>query len=119
MTLLVLWLGLMQIVADRGQRSDWFAAPWVLWSSVVSGLAMLLLIFRELRFKTPILDLRILKKPLFSVAVCLTIVHSFLLFGTGLLMPMLILVIAPVALVIAALIAFLRFGSGSERGPGS
>ena len=85
--LLVLWLGLMQIVADRGQRSDWFAAPWVVWSSVISGFAMLLLVFRELRFKTPILDLRILKKPLFSVAVCLTIIHSFLLFGTGLLMP--------------------------------
>jgi MFS transporter, DHA2 family, multidrug resistance protein len=87
LALLVVSLGLMQIVADRGQRSDWFAAPWVVWSSVISGLAMLLLIFRELRFKTPILDLRILKKPLFSVAVCLTIVHSFLLFGTGLLMP--------------------------------
>jgi DHA2 family multidrug resistance protein len=85
--LLVLWLGLMQIVADRGQRSDWFAASWVVWASVISGLAMLVLIFRELRFKTPILDLRILKKPLFSISVCLTIVHSFLLFGTGLLTP--------------------------------
>ncbi len=87
LVLLVVWLGLMQIVADRGQRSDWFAAPWVVWSSIISGLSMVVLIFRELRFQTPILDLRILKKPLFSVAVCLTIMHSFLLFGTGLLMP--------------------------------
>jgi MFS transporter, DHA2 family, multidrug resistance protein len=87
LVLLIVWLGLMQIVADRGQRSDWFAAPWVVWSSIISGLSMVMLIFRELRFQTPILDLRILKKPLFSVAVCLTIVHSFLLFGTGLLMP--------------------------------
>lgn len=87
LVLLIVWLGLMQIVADRGQRSDWFAAPWVAWSSTISGLAMIVLIFRELRFKTPILDLRILKKPLFSIAVCLTIVHSFLLFGTGLLTP--------------------------------
>ncbi|HJU12389.1 MAG TPA: DHA2 family efflux MFS transporter permease subunit [Candidatus Binataceae bacterium] len=85
--LLVLWLGLMQIVADRGQRSDWFAAPWVVWSSIICGLAMIVLIVRELRFKAPILDLRILKKPLFSIAVCLTIIHSFLLFGTGLLTP--------------------------------
>jgi MFS transporter, DHA2 family, multidrug resistance protein len=87
LVLLIVWLGLMQIVADRGQRSDWFAAPWVVWSSIISGVSMIVLIFRELRFKTPILDLRILKKPLFSVAVCLTIVHSFLLFGTGLLTP--------------------------------
>jgi len=87
LVLLIAWLGLMQIVADRGQRSDWFAAPWVVWSSIISGLSMILLIFRELRFKTPILDLRILKKPLFCIAVSLTIVHSFLLFGTGLLTP--------------------------------
>jgi DHA2 family multidrug resistance protein len=87
LVLLVVWLGLMQMVADRGQRFDWFAAPWVVWSSIISGLSMIVLIFRELRFKTPILDLRILKKPLFSIAVCLTIVHSFLLFGTGLLTP--------------------------------
>jgi DHA2 family multidrug resistance protein len=85
--LLVLWLGLMQIVADKGQRSDWFAAPWVVWSSIISGVAMILLIIRELRFQSPILDLRILKKPLFTVSVCLVIVHSFLLFGSGLLMP--------------------------------
>ena len=85
--LLVVWVGLMQIVADRGQRSDWFAAPWVVWASLISGGALLLLVFRELRFSQPILDLRILKKPLFSIAVCLTIVHSFLLFGTGLLLP--------------------------------
>jgi DHA2 family multidrug resistance protein len=87
LALLVLWLGLMQIVADRGQRADWFAAPWVVWSSVISGLSMVLLIFRELHFKTPILDLHILKKPIFSIAVSLMIVHSFLLFGTGLLLP--------------------------------
>ncbi len=85
--LLIVWLGLMQIVADRGQRADWFAAPWVVWSSLISGLSMVLLIFRELRFQTPILDLRILKKQIFSVAVLLMIVHSFLLFGTGLLLP--------------------------------
>jgi DHA2 family multidrug resistance protein len=59
----------------------------VVWSTIISGASMIVLIVRELRFNTPILDLRILKKPLFSIAVCLTIVHSFLLFGTGLLTP--------------------------------
>jgi MFS transporter, DHA2 family, multidrug resistance protein len=87
LALLVLSLGLMQIVADRGQRADWFAAPWVVWSSAISGLSLVLIIFHELRFSTPILDLRILEKPLFSIAVSLMVVHSFLLFGTGLLLP--------------------------------
>jgi DHA2 family multidrug resistance protein len=84
---LVLFLGLLQIVLDRGQRSDWFSAPWVVWASVISGLAMVLLIWREIHIKDPILDLRMLRIPLFSIAVFLVVVMSFVLFGTGLLNP--------------------------------
>ncbi|MGH7932615.1 MAG: DHA2 family efflux MFS transporter permease subunit [Candidatus Binataceae bacterium] len=84
---LVLWLGLLQIVLDRGQRSDWFTAPWVVWSTAISMFAMVGLVIHELRSKEPILDLRMLKIPLFSASVFLIIVLSFVLFGTGLLNP--------------------------------
>ena len=30
--LLVVWLGAMQIVLDKGQEDDWFAAPWIRWA---------------------------------------------------------------------------------------
>jgi MFS transporter, DHA2 family, multidrug resistance protein len=85
--LLALWLGLLQIVLDRGQRSDWFDSRWVLWSTVASGVAMVLLILRELRVSEPILELHFLKIKRFSSAVFAVIVLSFILFGTGVLNP--------------------------------
>ena len=35
--LLVLSLGLLQMVLDRGQRSDWFESPWVIYATIISS----------------------------------------------------------------------------------
>jgi MFS transporter, DHA2 family, multidrug resistance protein len=85
--LLAVSLGLLEIVVDRGQRADWFSSPWVVWASVASASAMILLIVHELRFSDPILQLRVLKIRQFSIALSLVVVLSFVLFGTGLLNP--------------------------------
>src|SRR5208282_5084385 len=58
---LALGLGLLQIMLDRGQRSDWFNSSWVVWATLFAGLSLFALIFHELRFPAPILDLRIMK----------------------------------------------------------
>jgi MFS transporter, DHA2 family, multidrug resistance protein len=84
---LALGLGLMQIVLDRGQRADWFASAWVVWATIFAGLFLVGLVVNELRFSEPILDLRILKIPEFTLAVSLIVAMSFVLFGTGLLNP--------------------------------
>jgi MFS transporter, DHA2 family, multidrug resistance protein len=86
--LLVLSLGLLQMVLDRGQRSDWFASPWVIYATVFSGLAFALLVVRELTFSEPILDLRILKLSVFDVSVLLSVAMSFVLFGSILMSPL-------------------------------
>jgi DHA2 family multidrug resistance protein len=77
----------LQIVVDRGQRADWFSSPWVVWATVASAAAMILLIVHEMRFSDPILQLRVLKIRQFSIALSLVVVLSFVLFGTGLLNP--------------------------------
>ncbi len=87
MALLVVSLGLMQIVLDRGQRSDWFNAPWVVYATAVSAIAFIWLVAHELRFSEPILDLRILGIPVFTFSVGLIVAMSFALYGTGLLNP--------------------------------
>ncbi|HZO81577.1 MAG TPA: DHA2 family efflux MFS transporter permease subunit [Candidatus Binataceae bacterium] len=84
---LVVGLGAMQIVLDRGQRADWFAAPWVIWTTVLCAVCFVVLALNELRFPDPILDLRILKLRPFVVALTLIVAMSFVLYGTGLLMP--------------------------------
>jgi DHA2 family multidrug resistance protein len=84
---LVLWLGLLQIVCDRGQRADWFSSPWVIWAAGLSGVAMLVLIFHELYSPEPILELHLLKVRQFSSAVVVVVLLSFILFGSGFLNP--------------------------------
>jgi len=84
---LVLSLGLLQLVLDRGERADWFNSPWVLGATLTSLIATVLLVIHEMLSKEPILDLRIMEIPLFSVVVFLVIVMSFVLWGTGALNP--------------------------------
>ena len=84
---LVLGLGLMEIVLDRGQRADWFNAPWVWYFTAASAASFLILIVHELRFAEPILDLRIMAIPAFDLSVGLIVAMSFALYGTGLLNP--------------------------------
>src|SRR5579875_872982 len=85
--LLVLSLGALQIVLDRGQRADWFASPWVVYATILSALAFVGLALRELRFSAPIIDLRILKIGIFNAALAVTVTFSAVLFGTLLLSP--------------------------------
>jgi DHA2 family multidrug resistance protein len=85
--LIVLTLGLMQIVLDRGQRADWFSSAWVTYATVGSVTAAILLVWRELTFPEPIVDLRILGIPTFAIAVILMVLLSFMLFGSVLLAP--------------------------------
>jgi len=85
--LLILSLGLLQIVLDRGQRADWFNSSWVVYATVLSALAFIALTFRELHFGAPIIDLRILKLRIFDAALAVTVTFSAVLFGTLLLSP--------------------------------
>ena len=85
--LIALSLGLLQIVLDRGQRADWFDSPWVTYATVAAVLSMILLVWRELTFPEPIMDLRILKIPIFTIAILILVLMSFMLFGTNLLNP--------------------------------
>src|SRR6266478_1772965 len=61
---LLLSLGLIQIVLDRGERADWFNSPWVVSATIIASAAMILLVVHELRTKEPILELHIFKNPL-------------------------------------------------------
>jgi DHA2 family multidrug resistance protein len=85
---LVLGLGLLQIVLDRGQRADWFASTWVSVFTLASLTALILLTFHELRFSEPILDLRILKNPLFDAPVIMIMALVLVVYGTNLLNPL-------------------------------
>jgi MFS transporter, DHA2 family, multidrug resistance protein len=84
---ITLSLGLLQLVLDRGQRADWFASPWIIYGTVGAVASVVILVVRELTYSDPILDLRILKIPAFTIAIALQVMMSFTLFGVNLMNP--------------------------------
>jgi len=85
---LVVGLGLLQIVLDRGQRADWFAAPWVCAFTFVAIISLAALIIHELRFSEPILDLSVCKIAQFNTSVMIITVMILVIFGLNLLNPL-------------------------------
>ncbi len=84
----VLGLGLLLVVLDRGQRSDWFASTWVCSFTAASVASFMLLTFHELRFPDPVIDLRMLRKFGFTLGICLIGMMAFVLFSVNLLNPL-------------------------------
>ena len=80
-------LGLMQLVADRGQRADWFDSPWVVYATAASIITLAFFTWRELRVPDPVVDLRIFGRPMFTIVTLLTVMLSFAQYGANLLNP--------------------------------
>ena len=86
--LMALWLGTLQLVLDKGQQDDWFAATWIRWAALVSALAFIGFIVRELRTSEPIVDLRILRDRNFAVGLGLIAIMGAVLYGSIALLPL-------------------------------
>jgi DHA2 family multidrug resistance protein len=84
----VLALGMLQMVLDRGQRSDWFAAPWVRYFSFFSAASMVLLVVHELSFPDPILDFRMFRTFSYTLAIILIALQALVMFSVNLLNPL-------------------------------
>ena len=88
LVLLVVGIGGLQFVLDRGQREDWFASPLIVWLSMVAGIALVLLVIRELRAAEPVVDLRVLRHGTFAVATAAMFVISIAFYGIMVLSPL-------------------------------
>jgi MFS transporter, DHA2 family, multidrug resistance protein len=88
LVLLVIGISALQFVLDRGQREDWFASSLIVWLSVVSAVALVALVVRELRADEPVVDLRVLRHPTFAVATAAMFVISIAFYGIMVLSPL-------------------------------
>src|SRR5215217_5246102 len=58
MGLLVVGIGALQYVLDKGQQDDWWASSAITALAIISAVALVILIVQQLRAKHPIIDLR-------------------------------------------------------------
>ena len=86
-SLIVVGVGLLQYVLDKGQENDWFASKTILVSSIVAVIALVALIIRELMHRDPIMDLRLLGKRNFATAVTFSFILGMVLNGSTILLP--------------------------------
>ncbi|MGA3160011.1 MAG: DHA2 family efflux MFS transporter permease subunit [Terracidiphilus sp.] len=86
--LMVIWLGTLQLVLDKGQEDDWFATSWVRWAASVSTLALICFIVRELRDREPIVHLSIFADRNFAVGTLVTCLYGFIMYASTAMLPL-------------------------------
>ena len=85
--LLALGVAAVQITLDQGQQKDWFASPLIVMLAVAGLVAF---IVRELRTAHPVVDFGVFKDMTYSTGVLLTTVLGFVLYGSLVLLPVLL-----------------------------
>ncbi|GAA4503369.1 DHA2 family efflux MFS transporter permease subunit [Pseudaeromonas paramecii] len=88
--LLVLGIGALQLMLDRGKELDWFSSTEVITLAVVAVMGISLLIAWALTDENPIVDLSLFKHRNFAIGVgCISLAY-LLYFGTVVLLPQLL-----------------------------
>jgi DHA2 family multidrug resistance protein len=88
--MLVVGIGALQILLDKGQQEDWFSSSFITALAVVSGVTLVALVVRELTTDHPIVDLRVFKERSYAVGVFLMSVVGFVLYGSLVLLPIML-----------------------------
>src|SRR6202161_7661 len=86
--LLVVWLGAMQIVLDKGQEDDWFAAPWIRWGVTISVTAFIAFLIHQFRDPHPIVNLRVFKDRNFALGCIVMTMFGGVIYGLVAILPL-------------------------------
>ncbi|MBK4727530.1 multidrug efflux MFS transporter permease subunit EmrB [Pantoea agglomerans] len=90
LVLLVVGIGCLQVMLDRGKELDWFSSPEIITLTVIAVVALVVLLVWELTDDHPIVDLSLFKSRNFTIG-CLSISLAYMLyFGSIVLLPQLL-----------------------------
>ena len=88
LSLIVVGLGFLQYVLDKGQREDWFNSHLIVLMSMVSVMALIGACWWEWHAKEPVIELHLLKDKNFAISCVLMFVLGFTLYGSTALLPL-------------------------------
>ena len=88
--MLAVGIGALQIVLDKGQGEDWFSSGVIVTLALLSAGTLIALIVHELTTAEPIVDLRVFKARSYAVGVFLMTVVGFVLYGSMVLLPIML-----------------------------
>ena len=90
LSLLAMGAGCLQIMLDKGQEEDWFDSRFITLMAMVAIAGLVSFCWRELRSKHPIIDLRVFRHRTYSIGSILMTAMGFVLFGSLVLMPVML-----------------------------
>src|SRR5471030_575127 len=88
--MLAVGIGALQIVLDKGQEEDWFSSGLITMLAVISVVTIVALIAHELTTEDHVVDLRVFKARTYAVGVFLMTVVGFVLYGSMVLLPIML-----------------------------
>ncbi|MGH8260814.1 MAG: DHA2 family efflux MFS transporter permease subunit, partial [Steroidobacteraceae bacterium] len=86
--LLVIWVGAMQILLDKGKNLDWFDSPVIITLAIVAALGFVVFLIWELTDEHPVVDLGLFRERNFWVSTLAMLTAYGLYFGTVVLLPL-------------------------------
>lgn len=106
---LVIGIGALQVVLERGQTDDWFSANYIIALSIISAISLFLLIWRQLTIDNPVINLKVLKSGTLAISAIMTFVLGFGLLSALFIFP----------LYTQRIIGFTAFQTGTILLPGT
>jgi DHA2 family multidrug resistance protein len=85
--LLVIGIGSLQVVLERGERDDWFSASYIVVLSIFAAVGIVAFIWRELTAEHPVVELHVFKDRSLAVGTLFTFILGFGLYSSVFIFP--------------------------------
>lgn len=85
---LAMFVGSLQFVLERGQEDDWFNSSTIVMLTITAALGFYFFIWRELTYKNPIVELRVLGNGNLRIGTILSFILGFGLYGSTFVIPL-------------------------------
>jgi len=86
--LLAVSVGSLQYVLEKGQDDDWFSSNTIVTLTATATLGFFFFIWRQLTYRNPIVELRVLKNGNLRVGTILSFIMGFGLYGSTFIIPL-------------------------------
>jgi DHA2 family multidrug resistance protein len=88
--MLAVGIGALQILLDKGQEDDWFQSHFMVALAIIAVVLLTVFVIHELLTDDPVVDLRVFKIRSYAVGVFLMTVVGFVLYGSLVLLPIML-----------------------------
>jgi DHA2 family multidrug resistance protein len=88
LAMLVLWVGCLQVMLDKGKELDWFNSPTIVTLAVIAVIAFAVFVAWELTDEHPVVDIRLFAGRNFAFGAATLAIAYGLFFGNVVLLPL-------------------------------